>query len=255
MRVIHSLVRGIRVLERIAEARDGARVADLARHFSMPSSNMTLFINSLVQAGYAIRDPATGRYHLSGRIRELAGAVRADPCADLATVAAAELDALHAQFNENVLLAVLSSYRLRFIAHRQSTRNIQILNLDEKTFIPHVTAAGKAILAFLPDPKLAKYFDQTKLERFTRKTRTQKKAILADLRRVRARGYAVNTGEYEEDIMAVAAPILARGQVVASLVVQFPVFRYGEKALNQHGPVVKTAADRVTRGLAAIGEG
>lgn len=252
MRVVSSLVRGLRILERIAGVRGGARVTDLAREFGIPSSNMTLFLNSLVQTGYVLKSVEDGRYYVSGKVAQLAKGVSSDPHADLKRVARGEMERLHDVFNENVLLAVLNGFQMRFVDHLQSTRNIQILNVDEKVFVPHVTAAGKAILAFLPEHRLARYFKDTKREKYTAKTETRKQRIEAALLRVRDCGVAVNRGEYESEIMAAAAPIFRGETVVASLVVQFPVFRYGEDDLAKHAPAVKAAAQRVSDALGSV---
>lgn len=249
-RQIGSLVKGLRILETITAAAGGVKVSEIARAFKMPTSNLTLFLNSLVDTGYVIKNLFDGRYYPSEKIIHIASSIdtrykRLEICAQ------AEMNRLHAKYDENVLLAVLNNFRLQFISTLQSKRNIQILNNDNRSFIPHVTAAGKAILAFLPPKMLADYFAAIELERFTEKTVTDQDRIESELQDVRTKGYAINLGEYEAEVMAVAAPVFVGETVQGSLTVQFPTFRYNEADLDGHGQEIIEAARRIGSDFAA----
>lgn len=240
-RQISSLVKGIRVLEAIVATGNGIKVSEIARSFDMPASNLSLFLNSLVDTGYVIRNPMDGKYYASEKIVHLAAAIdtrykRLEICAHEV------MQRLYACHDENVLLAVLNHDRLQFISTLQSSRNIQILNNDNRSFIPHVTAAGKAILAFLPANLLETYLGRIQLERFTSKTVTDLTVIRRELETVRSRGYAINRGEFEAEVMAVAAPVFLRSSIEGSLGVQFPTFRHTEQDLEAYaGPIVDAA--------------
>ena len=244
-RQISSLVKGVRILETIVAAGNGIKVSEIARSFEMPASNLSLFLNSLVDTGYVIRNPIDGRYYASEKIVHMAGTIDT-PYKRLEICGQEAMRELHARHDENVLLAVLNHNRLQFISTLQSSRNIQILNNDNRSFIPHVTAAGKAILAFLPKTLLEAYLARIRLERFTSKTVTDLAMIRRDLDAVRGRGYAINRGEYEAEVMAVAAPVFAGGAIGGSLVVQFPTFRHGERDLDGHAAPIVDAARRIS---------
>jgi DNA-binding IclR family transcriptional regulator len=238
------------VLEIICNAADGLKVSEVARAAGMPTSNLTLFLNSLISTGYVIKNPFDGKYYASEKIVHIGASI--DTRYKRLEIAASEaMNDLHRRYDENVLLAVLNGYRLQFISTLQSSRNIQILNNDGRSFIPHVTAAGKAILAFLPEKWLDAYFEQVPLERFTTRTVTSKAAILRELRSIREAGYAINKGEYEVEVMAVGAPIVVDDHVHGSLVLQFPRFRYREADLSANADAVVAAAQRIARQLGA----
>jgi len=74
---------------------------------------------------------------------------------------------------------------------------------------------------------------------------TEKELVLKQLEVIREKGYAINRGEYEEEIMAIAAPIFENEQVIAALIVQFPAFRYREEELCDKAPEIIATAKRI----------
>ena len=252
MRQNSSLIKGLKILEYVATSPSGLKLSDIARTVELPTSNLTLFLNSLVETGYIIKNLVDGRYYISDRIDRMAKKITTSRYIQLESVARGEMAQLHKKFDENILLAVLNNYRLQFIITLQSSRNVQILNNDDKTFIPHVTAAGKAILAHLSDDLLDSYLAAVELQRFTSKTITKASDIRNELATVRERGYAINRGEFEEMVMAVAAPIIQNNEVLASVVVQFPAFRYQEEELPSFAKDVIVSAKSIERKLVSF---
>ena len=118
---------------------------------------------------------------------------------------------------------------------------------------PHVTAAGKVILAFLPEDLLEKYLEDGLYHRFTEKSLINPKMLREELDIIRERGYAENRGEYELEVMAVASPIICESKVLGSLVVQYPKFRYKEENLTEFGDRIMLAtrsiADKIEKTL------
>jgi len=75
-------------------------------------------------------------------------------------------------------------------------------------FPVHVGAPTKAIMAALPEAETAELIDRLDFERFTECTITSRQALEAELAKAAAEGYAVDRGEYLEDLHCVAAAIL-----------------------------------------------
>jgi DNA-binding IclR family transcriptional regulator len=82
------------------------------------------------------------------------------------------------------------------------------------------TAAGKALLAFQSEAEIQRVAANG-LPAFTDRSRVSAEEIRADLDRVRERGWAMNEGEYDRNLGALAAPIFdSRRQAVAALAVR-----------------------------------
>jgi DNA-binding IclR family transcriptional regulator len=253
MRSIASLTRGLRILEYIAGADSGVRVSQVARALGLPASNLTLFLNSLLETGYVVKNPVDNRYYITEKLHHVAVSAGPNRYALLTNASQAEMQALHDRFDENVMVTILSLYRLRIVTRLQSTRSVQVVSDDETMYTPHVTAGGKAILSFLSRERLDAYFRHTAMERFTVRSLASREEVERELEQTRARGYAINRGEYQAEVMAVAAPIFVGDAPLAALVLQFPAYRHREDELENNAGLVVAAAGRISERVGAEG--
>ncbi|WP_425100720.1 HTH-type transcriptional regulator BhcR [Tropicibacter sp. S64] len=107
----------------------------------------------------------------------------------------------------------------------------------------HASGIGKALLAFMDAGRLERVLSEP-LERFTERTLTDEKALLADLARARVRGYAVDDEEKNNGMRCIAAPVFDMNrEVVAGISVSGPVNRIGPQEMeNLSRPVMRAAA-------------
>lgn len=73
--------------------------------------------------------------------------------------------------------------------------------------LPHCTAHGKALIAFLTIEQIEEVIQQNGLEKFTDKTLTTKEALLEELRKIRNQGYAFDDEERTPGVRCIAAPV------------------------------------------------
>ena len=111
----------------------------------------------------------------------------------------------------------------------------------------HVSGIGKALLAWYPEEKVRGILARRGMERFTTLSHTSDTALLRDLARARARGFAIDDQERAEGMRCIAAPIFnAHGEPVAGLSVSGPAFRMNLSDADRIGALVVAAAARVT---------
>lgn len=119
----------------------------------------------------------------------------------------------------------------------------------------HCTAAGKVSLAFMGEQDREGVIRDKGLARYTTNTITGKKALLAELKKIRDQGYSISNAEHDELIRAVACPVRDHtGKVIAALSVLDVVTRMKpERALQVVEPVKKTAAE-ISRQLGFVAD-
>jgi len=239
-------------MECVAMESDGVKVAEISRALDMPSSNLTLFLNTLVTSGYVLKDQLTGRYVLSQKLLQLSENINRNFYKDIILLANDEMEALAKKYNENVLLSVLNQTHLKVIHEIHSTQNIQIMNNEEDIFIPHVTALGKAILSTYTDKELEKYFSFIDFPEYTDRTVPGETELRSELNEVRDKKYAINRGEYDDAIYAVAAPIKINDSMTVAICVQYPGFRHSEDRLISYGEELQATASRIRKSIKKI---
>ncbi len=73
----------------------------------------------------------------------------------------------------------------------------------------YASSMGRAMLAFLPEGEAEAVLDKSDLRPLTEYTITDRRRLLAELRRIRTRGYAVNEQEVALGVRGIAAPIIS----------------------------------------------
>ena len=88
----------------------------------------------------------------------------------------------------------------------------------------YCTSMGRVLLAALPEAEARARLGSAPLPARTPRTLTDPEAVMAELARVRAAGYAAIDQEVEAGLRSIAVPLAtARGTVVAALNVGLPV--------------------------------
>ena len=247
MRTIQSLDKGLRILELICAKRK-IRLKEAATLVSMTSSNTALFLNSLIMAGLV--EKKNGFYEITDKVGQLAPDTRARFRSLVSVAAEGPMMRLHGLLNENVLLAVREGMKTHYLLRFQSDHLVQIVQQDVVDYPIHVSAHGKVILAYEQEAEIDDYIRTCAWERYTEHTIVTPDDLRDELALIRERSYAVNNGEYEANVMALAAPISYDGIVSASLVVQFPTLRHSIRDVMSHHDVIVQTADEINASIA-----
>jgi DNA-binding IclR family transcriptional regulator len=154
-----------------------------------------------------------------------------------------DLQALSADTGETVGLALYDheTETAHFAATRSASRTIQyVLELDSQ--IPlHAGAAGKAILAHLPEQ-----LRPGALESFTERTITDPKALARELSAIRTHGWAAGDGERIPEAYGVAAPFFINGAIGGSITITVARYRMGDVSTTELIDAVVATARQVT---------
>jgi DNA-binding IclR family transcriptional regulator len=115
---------------------------------------------------------------------------------------------------------------------------------------PHCTAAGKVHLVFESEGGMAQSLPEH-LERYTEKTLVDRAALQQQLSEIGNIGYAVEKGEFTEDVNAVAVPIRDYTRtLVGTLAVVGPAHRLTEDAMvKETAPSLLRAGGELSKRL------
>lgn len=240
-----SLHHALDVLEALAAERRGAALADLARKLSISKSGLYRILSTLSARGYAAKTEERS-YRLGVRLWELGCRVRD---VELVEIAAPFMQALTRASDETCQLGILVGFDVVYVHRVEAGRAVRVHTEIGSRIQAHCTSTGMALLASLPAERLAEVLPKT-LKGMNRYTITDRAKLLAELARVRRRGYAIGRGYWREDVCGVATAIFdAGGGLVAALNVAAPRNRFTRERMLALAELTCRTAEQISASL------
>lgn len=241
---VRSVDRAASLLLALGESQGEAGVTELARRLGLHKSTASRLLATLEKRGLVEQDEESGKYRLGLIVIRLAE--RAEQTLDLRALAMPELDRLARATRETTGLGVLHGDQMITVAQADGPNLVAMGDWTGRGAPLHSVAAGKVLLAFLPEREIMRLVRRG-LDRCTERTITQLEPLLEELARVRRRGFATAFGEFDPGLNAVAAPVHdARGQVIAALDVWGPAFRVTSRRVPELVQAAREAAAAVS---------
>jgi len=223
----------------------------LAEQVSVPKSTAHRLLMTLENKRFVIRNKSTGMYQLGFRFLEMAMLLRE---AKLERWAQPYLQALAAECGETVDLAVLDGVHVIYLKVVESSQRVKLAAAIGQRLPAFCTASGKAFLAYLPADQVEQILAGG-LSQYTEHTKVSRAELEEDLRSTRERGFAMSEQEYEEDINAIAAPILNdEGYPLAVIAIAGPSFRLSRARMLELGQSILSTTGAIAHdvGRAAL---
>jgi DNA-binding IclR family transcriptional regulator len=209
------------VLAQMERHANGLTIRELTDTLSMPRTTIYRILNTL-QHHEIVRRSDDGIYHLGRRLLSLAARTSTRfGEANLASTSQPFLDRLAAELGEGIKLSVLDRDEALVLAAAQGRREYALTVAAGQRMPLHSGAAGKMLLANLPQETIDYWLDNP-LPAYTTKTITDPQKLRTELSRIRRNGWSEDRGEAGASIEAFAAPVkLHDGTVAAALSVPY----------------------------------
>ncbi len=215
-----SLERGLAILSAFRSGRPLLGVSELGRDMGLSRSTTHRYVATLAALGYLQQDGSTKKYRLGPRVLDLG--FSAINSMELREVAAPHLRELSDDTGYTVNMAILDGLDIVYVERCRSSRRGQReidLNLHVGARLPaYCTSLGKILLAFLPAGERVARLEEIDFVRRGPNTHTSKTALIAELKRARDDGFAINNEELAYGLRSIAAPILSHdGEAAAAI--------------------------------------
>ncbi|KAB8309443.1 IclR family transcriptional regulator [Erwinia endophytica] len=244
--LIQSVSRALDILEILAGQSGVLRLQDITARSGLNRSTCHHLLNTLVHRGYVNRHDDSRTYQLSGRLLELVHSNNRGSF-DLVSESLPELRRLSHEINETVLLAIFSGSNLTIIT-RQEPDNGRRMEPGEIGAAAHATAVGKAMLAWLPEPQIARVVADQGLTPFTRKTIDSLATLVENLRQIRRHGFALEDEEFMPGQSGIACAIRGEsGEVLGAVGCIMPTVSASNTRLQQLQRMLTESAALLSR--------
>src|SRR3989337_578867 len=220
---IQSVSHALDVLEQFFGGPGEIGVTELSKRLKLHKNNVFRLLATLEARGYIEQNRATENYRLGLKCLQL-GQTYIQQMGFLLQ-AKSTLEELVKTARESFFGAVRKGaviVPLDFVEARSAVRVVSFLG----TTLPlHCTAPGKIFLAFDSEEGLNQSLPE-KLDRYTDKTIVDRRLLLEQIKEIGAAGYALEQGEFMEEVISVAVPVHDYTRtLVGSLAVTGPAHR------------------------------
>jgi IclR family acetate operon transcriptional repressor len=215
----------LRVLESLGESEGGIALGELAARVGLVKSSLFRILFTLNKLGYVEKVGTEGVYASTNRLLTLARKpVRRS---SLVSIARPRLHEMCVKLRESAWLAEWRNGTVIMIDVAESSSHALQLALNVGDPCPlHASALGKVIAAHLSRTELGIALGNDRLARYTERSISNRKALLAQLAKIRHDGYGINDEETIRGALAIGAPIFdSTGRAFAAVSVTAPTAR------------------------------
>ena len=233
-------VKALRVLEAVAASPQAVTLSNVADLVAIDKSTAYRMLNTLVEAGYVVRDDVSKRYSLSYKVVYLSRNLLAEN--EVSRLSRQVLEELTAATQETVHLNILDDRQTVVI---QKVKGMQLVAVDfqigDRSLL-HCTSIGKALLAF-QDVRFIEEVIAAGLPKMAANTITDSADLQKELHRVQSQGYALDDHEFSDSMRCIAAPIFEPGgRVRMGISISGPDTRFTLRKLEElKVPLLKAA--------------
>jgi DNA-binding IclR family transcriptional regulator len=247
--IVDSLATALRILDFFTTNEPELSLRQLSEKSGLYKSRIHRLCWTLVASGFLVRMPWSS-YRLGPKLMTL-GKIY-ENTNTVVTISRPVMRELGNTTGESVALFSLSG-EIAFCLAREFGRSRLVFAIQEGDNMHlHASAAGRILLAYGSEELREKILNVQQFEQFTSLTITDPQRIRDELVAIKKRGFAVNRGERELEVAAIAAPIFNHdNKVEYALAVVGPVQRF---SLNNEEEIVTKlleATGRISQSLGA----
>jgi IclR family acetate operon transcriptional repressor len=244
--LVESVDRAMQVLDLLA-SRPELTSTEVSRRLGVAPSTAHRLLSTMAHRAMVQQDPETRAWRAGGALVELGVSVAG--LRDARRMSRPVLEALAAELLETVHLARLDGDQVLFLDTVESTRAARVTDRTGVSLPAHCTASGKVLLARLGSEALDRLLPDP-LPALTPRTRTSRPGLERELAAVRRTGHAVNMGESERGLSAVAVAIpCPAGCAALSLTVSVPSEHLRRDEVDRLARAARAAAAQLGRRL------
>ena len=237
----NSVAKAFHLLEHFTLAKAEWGVTELSQKIGANKSTTYRLMATLESLGALRKNPITEKYSLGLKLFELGN--RVDIQSALVSQTHPELEKVASEIIETVHLGILKNDQVLMVDKVESSKGLQLNSMIGTCSPAYCTSLGKVLLAFQEFPVQAQICSSLDLVPRTEFTLTQIDQLRSELKRIKARGFAIDRQEMELGLICVGVPVFnQKGQIVAALSAAGPANRFKEEAVQDYVAILQKGA-------------
>lgn len=243
---IQSVENALDVLEALCDEENEVRISHLSEKLGMNKTSVFRLLATFESRGYVEKEAHSGKYRLGLAAYEMGQKFLSRMA--LLRKARPVMERLVRGCNETVYLAMRRYNDVLFLDLVDNAQQVKVVSLVGKRYPLAACAAGKVILAYLPEPPKPKRGNGAS------GPAAEPQLSPSDRSLIRQRGCWADLGALGEGIASLAAPIFsAGGELAGCLCLVGPDFRLPPETIAaEFQPRLKEAAEMVSSRLGFV---
>lgn len=233
-----SLEKGLNILSLFNKETPRLTQTDISKALGLNMTSTYRYINTFVNLGYLEKDEKTKELRPGFRcLTFCSNLIRAT---DYLYLTERLVDKIFLQHNITIDVVFVIDDTLMRVFHREAEETLTYQLPDVAKNCLHNTSVGKAFLSALSESELKQTIDRIYFHIRTQKTISDKEQLLAEIEKVRTRGYAMNVEEYLAGLITIGAPLIS------------PVTGEGIGAVSFDFSILQNSADEIEEKFADL---
>ncbi len=226
--IVDSLATALRILDFFTLRQPELSLREMEEKSGLYKSRIHRLCGTLVASGFLVRMP-TSSYRLGPKLMTL-GKIY-ENTNTVVSISRSIMQELAHGTGESVALFSLNGETCFCLAREYGSSRLVFAIREGDSMHLHASAAGRVLMAYGPEELADQILGASELEQFTPHTIIDRKKLKEELSSIKKNGYAINKGERELEVAAIAAPIFNYdNKVETALVVVGPIQRFsGER--------------------------
>lgn len=242
----------IQLIEVLARAHEDLGVSEIGSRVDMPKATVHRMLTMLMEENYVDQDPGSRKYRLGLRFLHLGHAVRSR--LDVRAQALPVMRQLQAASLETITLVKRLGHQRVVVEVVESPQPIREYMRVGEILPIYAGAAGKVLLAYVPDDELSQILNEVRIDLVGPNTHRSVDELRTDLIDIRCKGYSTSVHERTLDAAAVSVPVFDdTGTIVAALSIQGPDSRMSaHRIAHELVPMLVEAGRQVSQAMGYV---
>ena len=247
---VSAVERALDVLNAFTHRRPELSLTEIAKLAKLHKATAFRLLATLCAGGMAMKNPATGLYRLGFAVIALSEVAKTST--GFVSQARPFMRQLRDELNETVYIAVRAGDQRISLDQLEGLRDIRRVVVIGKPTPLYVGSTSRVLLAAMPDPEIAAYFDRTEFVPPFAGAKVDAPTLWRAIAEIRRDGYAETYNKRIDEGASISAAVRGPAdEVLGALTVSIPIGRYTAEVRGRTIEVVTRAARALSRQLGA----
>ena len=243
--IIKSVQKSLKVLRYIMSATNEVSVNELVDEFGYNRSTVHHMLKTMKLEGFITQNQRTKNYNIGSEIFN--GWIKDRDMHNYLMRLKPSIKEIVNKCKETTTMFVRENDKAICVLGEESDQIIKAYLMIGREIPLFCTAAGRAMLAYLPKDEVDKILQISGMKKYMKNTTVDKEKLFKELETIKQRGYSIEKEEFEELINAVGIPVLnSYGDPVASVSVVGPIMRFTDEKIEECKPFLLEKAKEMS---------